>query len=281
MKFGFHISIAGGLRRVTDRALTLGCGTAQIFSRNPRGWKYKPLDKDDVAQFKRNRRRAKISPVAIHMPYLPNLASPDAKLYKRSVESLAEELRRAALTGCEFVVTHIGKRLSLSENRALKKVAKAIDAAIERAQAPGVTLLLENTAGQGSEIGHSLEQIAQIIEQSSYPERLGLCFDTCHGFAAGYDIASAKGLDAMIARVKSLMGLKKLRLLHLNDAKNALGSRVDRHENIGQGYIGKHGFRLIVNHPKLRRLPGIMETPLKKEGDDARNMKVIRSLQRR
>jgi deoxyribonuclease-4 len=281
MRFGFHVSIAGGLHYAFDRACELGCETMQIFSRNPRGWKFRVPDEDDVSEFRRKHRETGISPVAIHMPYLPNLASPDRILHRMSVESLAEDLRRAVAIGAEYVVTHVGKGLGLTEKAAIRKVVSAIDEAIEKAGTEKAMLLLENTAGQGSEIGRSVEQLAAIVETSRHPARLGLCFDTCHGFAAGYDVSSAGGLDTLVSLIDSELGLERLRLLHLNDSLGGLGCVRDRHENIGKGRIGRKGFRLIVNHLRLHNLPGIMETPLRKPGDDVANMKAIRALVRK
>ena len=276
MRFGFHVSISGGLGLVAGRAKALKCDCAQIFSRNPRGWRYTPLKKDDVEEFKKTTEAAGLAPIAVHIPYLPNLASPDKNLYKQSVDSLTEELRRAELLGLPWVVTHVGKAMGQSEPDALKRVTEAVSESLSRV--PGKTLvLLENTAGQGTEVGYKLEHIARIIDFVAARKRLGICFDTCHAFAAGYDVATKKGLENTLKEIDSFVGLSRLYMLHLNDSKGKLGGRLDRHWHIGEGFIGKNGFRLIVNHPLLRNLPGVMETP-RAEKDDLRNMRAIRAL---
>lgn len=276
MRFGFHVSISGGLRFVAERAKSLKCECAQIFSRNPRGWRYTALKKEEVEEFKRTTSAAGLQPIAIHIPYLPNLASPDKELYRQSVDSLIEELRRAELLGLLWVVTHVGKAMGQSEPDALKRVTEAVSESLSKV--PGKTLiLLENTAGQGTEVGYKFEHISQIIEFAAFKKRLGICFDTCHGFAAGYDVVTEKGLENTLKEMDSSIGLSRLRILHLNDSKGKLGSRIDRHWHIGEGFIGRDGFRLIINHPLLRNVPGVMETP-RGEDEDQRNMRAIRSL---
>lgn len=276
MRFGFHISISGGLSKVAQRAVDRDCQTIQIFSRNPRGWKYGPLSPDGVRLFQIALRRLDISPVVVHMPYLPNPASPDADLYRRSIDSLAEELRRAQQLGAAFVVVHVGKHMGSPIGQALKRVAVAIDQALERLETE-VLLLLEGTAGQGTEIGHSFSQIRDVLAQLENPTRVGVCLDTAHTFEAGYDIATDEGLEKTLQEFDELLGWDRLHLLHLNDSKTPLGSHVDRHWHIGEGEIGREGFRRIINHPRLRGLPGIMETPAG-EAEDAKNMQVVRSL---
>ncbi|MFH1423320.1 MAG: deoxyribonuclease IV [Planctomycetota bacterium] len=277
MRFGFHISISGGLRNVAERAKELNCDCAQIFSRNPRGWKYTLLDKDDVKEFKQSTSVAKISPVVIHMPYLPNLASPDKQLYKQSVDSLTEELRRTKILGIKYVVTHVGKAMREPIPNALKRVTEALNQALNEVKNKSI-VLLENTAGQGSEIGYKFEHIAEIMESVSSKERVGVCFDTCHAYAAGYDIATEKGLEKTVSEINTLIDSEKIKIVHLNDAKKELGSHVDRHWQIGKGFIGEEGFRLIINHPAFKNLHGIMETPRTDIKEAIQNMKIIRSL---
>ncbi len=276
MRFGFHISISGGLSKVAQRAVDRDCQTIQVFSRNPRGWKYGPLSPDEVRLFQIALRRLDISPVVVHMPYLPNPASPDADLYRRSIDSLAEELRRAQQLGAAFVVVHVGKHMGSPIGQALKRVAVAINQTLEQVETE-VLLLLEGTAGQGTEIGHSFSQIRDIFAQLENPNRVGVCLDTAHIFEAGYDIATDEGLEKTLQEFAQLLGLDRLHLLHLNDSKPPLGSHVDRHWHIGEGEIGREGFRRIINHPRLRSLPGIMETPAG-EAEDAKNMRTVRDL---
>ncbi|UCE19092.1 MAG: deoxyribonuclease IV [Gemmatimonadota bacterium] len=277
MRFGFHISIAGGFSKVVERATALGCESIQLFSRNPRGWKYGPLDVDDVAQFRRDVEAAGIGPVVVHMPYLPNLAHSKGEHFKKSVDSLIDDLKRCRELGAQYLVTHVGKRMDSTEEEGVQSVVKALNTACKKVR-NSVLVLLENTAGQGSEIGYTFHHIQEIIGNVDEPERVGVCFDTSHGFEAGYNVSTKVGLSKMLKEFDERIGLERLRVLHLNDSKTPLGSRVDRHWHIGQGEIGLEGFRRIVNHPKLKHLPGIMETPKKEEGDDERNMKTIRRL---
>jgi len=277
MRFGFHISIAGGLSKVPQRAIAKGCETIQIFSRNPRGWNYSPLPQLEVEKFRSGISQKGIEPVVVHMPYLPNLANPQPESYRRSLNSLCEELRRADLVGAQYLVMHVGSSLGESKPIAIERIVKGINEAFQLVE-NGVILLLENTAGAGTEIGDRFESFKLIFEGILPKERIGVCLDTAHLFEAGYNLSSAQGLEEALKEFDQLIGLRKLHLLHLNDSKTPCGSRSDRHWHIGEGHIGLEGFKRIVNHPKLQDLPGIMETPRKSEKDDLRNMEVIRGL---
>jgi len=277
MRFGFHISIAGGFSKIVERALLRGCETIQFFSRNPRGWKYSPLNKKEVEEFRSSVRSSTLFPVFLHMPYLPNIASFKSKFYKRSIRSIATDLHRAELLGAQYLIVHIGHRMESPEDQAIEAVSQGIDQAFERVKNE-VILLLENTAGQGTEIGSSFDQIKKIIEGVHDHQRMGVCLDTAHTFEAGYDLSNKDGIDRTLEKFDQTIRLKRLHLLHLNDSKTPLGSRKDRHWHIGEGYIGLEGFRNLVNHPLLNHLPGIMETPRKDTVEDLKNMKVIRSL---
>jgi deoxyribonuclease-4 len=277
MRFGFHISIAGGFSRIVERAEARGCETIQFFSRNPRGWRYSPLNKKEVEAFRSSIQSSHLSPVFLHMPYLPNIASSESKFYKRSIHSIATDLQRAEHLGAHYLIIHIGHRLEASEDRATEAVSQGIDQAFEKAK-NGVILLVENTAGQGTEIGYTFDQIKKIIDGVSDHERVGVCLDTAHSFEAGYDLSNRDGVERTLEAFHQTLGLKRLRLLHLNDSKTPLGSRKDRHWHIGEGYIGREGFRCLVNHPLLNHLPGIMETPRKDTVEDLKNMRVIRGL---
>ncbi len=277
MRFGFHISIAGGFSKVVERSRIRGCQTIQFFSRNPRGWKYSPLNKKEAREFKSSLRPAGLSPIFLHMPYLPNIASPESKFYKRSIQSIVIDLQRAELLGAHYLIIHIGHRMESSEDEAIEAVAQGINRAFEKAK-NSVILLMENTAGQGTEIGYNFDQIRKIIEGVEENGRLGVCLDTAHTFEAGYDLSNKDGIERTLEKFDETIGLKRLQLLHLNDSKTPLGSRKDRHWHIGEGQIGLEGFRLVVNHPLLRHLPGIMETPRKDTVEDLKNMEVIRSL---
>ena len=280
MRFGFHISIARGFSRVIESAQKSQCETIQIFSRNPRGWGYKAITTSEAERFKENLAASDISSCFIHLPYLPNLASVQEELYKKSIDSLCEDLLRAHILNIPFLVVHVGNRGGQSEADALGRVVKAINTSLQMVN-NRVMILLENTAGQGTEIGFNFAQLKKMLFGVKDKERIGICLDTAHAFAAGYDLSSKKGLDATLEEFDHLIGLRHLHLLHLNDAKTPLGSRTDRHWHIGEGYIGSQGFEHIVNHPLLDHLPGIMETPRKDLTDDLRNMKVMRSLIRK
>jgi len=277
MRFGFHISIAGGFSKVVERASARGCETIQFFSRNPRGWKYSPLNRKEVEEFRSSVQSSALFPIFLHMPYLPNIASLKSKFYKRSIDSITTDLQRADQLGAQYLIIHIGHRMESSEDQAIEAVSQGIDQAFEKMK-NGVILLVENTAGQGTEIGYTLDQIKKIIEGVHDHQRMGVCLDTAHAFEAGYDLSNQDGIERTLETFDQTIGLKRLHLLHLNDSKTPLGSRKDRHWHIGEGHIGMEGFRNLVNHPLLRHLPGIMETPRKDTVEDLKNMKVIRSL---
>jgi deoxyribonuclease-4 len=277
MRFGFHISIAGGFSRVAERAELRGCETIQLFSRNPRGWRYAPLDKEDIEEFRSSIKSSGLFPIFLHLPYLPNIASPKSKFYSRSIDSITMDLERAQQLGAQYLIIHIGHRMECSEGQAIEAVFQGINQAFEKVKNP-VILLMENTAGQGTEIGYNFDQIKRIIENVHDHQRMGVCLDTAHSFEAGYDLSNKDGLERTLETFDQTIGLKRLRLLHLNDSKTPLGSRKDRHWHIGEGYIGLEGFRNLINHPLLRHLPGIMETPRKDTVEDLKNMEVIRSL---
>jgi deoxyribonuclease-4 len=277
MRFGFHISIAGGFSKVVERAHVRGCETIQFFSRNPRGWKYSPLSKKEVEAFRSSVQSSNLFPIFLHMPYLPNIASFKSKFYKRSIDSIATDLQRAEHLGAQYLIIHIGHRLEASEDQAIEAVSQGINQAFEKVK-NSIILLVENTAGQGTEIGYSFDQIKKIIEGVHEHQRMGVCLDTAHAFQAGYDLSNQDGIERTLETFDQTIGLKRLHLLHLNDSKTPLGSRKDRHWHIGEGYIGLEGFRCLVNHPLLNHLPGIMETPRKDTVEDLRNMKVVRSL---
>jgi deoxyribonuclease-4 len=277
MRFGFHISIAQGVSTVIEKARQTRCETIQLFSRNPRGWKYRNLPADQVEDFKAQLKKSGISPCVLHLPYLPNLASASPDLYTKSVDSLCADLARAEVLTIPFVVAHVGKRLELSQGRAMARVAAAVNRSLKKIP-NDVMILLENTAGQGTELGANFAELGEILSRVDDRRRVGVCLDVAHAFQAGYDVSTRKGLDGTVAEFDRLIGLKHLHLLHLNDSKTPLGSRADRHWHIGKGHIGLEGFRNIVNHPQLVHLPGIMETPRVDKKDDRRNMRVVRRL---
>lgn len=277
MHFGFQISIAGGFSKVAKRAKRCGCETIQVFSSNPRIWELSSFDPPGIKKFKKELLASSLFPLFVHISYLPNLASPRRSLYLKSIKALVKTMKRAETLGAEGLVIHLGNHLKSKEEEAIERVAEGINEALYKVKG-NLTLLLENTAGQGTEIGHKFSQIKEIIEKIEDKERIGVCLDTAHTFEAGYDLSTKKGLNSTLSEFEKLIGLKRLRLIHLNDSKTPLASGKDRHEHIGKGYIGLSGFYNIVNHPQLINLPAIMETPKKREEDDLRNMKVIREL---
>jgi len=280
MKFGFHISIAGGFSKVLARAKKRECEVIQIFSRNPRVWRNFPIPVKEAKKFGEGLKRESLLPLFVHMPYLPNLASPDDDLYFKSIRCLCEDLERSKVLGASFLILHIGRRINSSEEKAIERFSEGINKALGEVK-NSVRLLLENTAGQGTEIGYRFPQIKAIIDLIKEKNRIGLCLDTAHLFEAGYELRTKKGVEGTVNEFDRLVGIDKLFLLHLNDSKTPFASHSDRHWHIGKGYIGLEGFKYLVNHPDLFSLPGIMETPYKREGDDLRNMHIIRSLIRR
>lgn len=277
MRFGFQISIAGGFFRVIERALIRKCQTIQLFSRNPRQWSNPPLPEKEVKDFKDSFKRENIHPLFIHLPYLVNLASLKENIYLKSVKCLSEELARAEKLGTSYVIIHPGSRIDRNEKEAIKNIAQGINQALDKVE-NRVLVLLENTAGQGKEIGYSFSQIKAIIELIKDKKRIGVCLDIAHTFEAGYNLSTKKGFSITLREFENLIGFNKLYLLHLNDSRTPLGSHSDRHWHIGKGYIGLKAFQRIVNHPLLSSLPGIMETPFKTSADDLKNMSIIRSL---
>ncbi len=281
---GAHMSIAGGYYRAVEQARSVGCDTVQIFSKNNNQWEGKPLTDDDVTLFREALVRHKIvSPVA-HSSYLINLAAPDKELWQKSIDALLVELQRAGRLGIPYVIVHPGAFTTSSEARGLKRIAQAIDRIHRRVDDSDARILLENTAGQGSSLGWNFAQLGKLFELLKQPDQVGVCIDTCHAFAAGYDWRDAAGYDCTLAELEQHVGLDKVRAMHLNDSKRELGSRVDRHEHIGEGEIGRGGFRRILRDERLVHIPMYLETPKGEEdGEDLdhRNLAVLRKLARK
>lgn len=274
MLIGVHISIAGSIDHAIDRAGDLGCDTIQIFSRNPRGWKTKPLIPEEVKKFKRKREEFGIRPVLVHIPYIINLAAPKDKLWKISINSYIEDIKRTDLLGAEYLITHLGAHTGSGEEEGLKRFCQGLKQVITISK-PKTTILLETCAGQGTSLGHKFEHIRYIFDNVK-SKKLGVCLDTCHVYAAGYDIATEEGLKDSVEKFDEIIGLSNLKVIHLNDAKGKLGSHLDRHEHIGKGSLKEAGIKRILTHPKLKNLPFIMETPKEKDSDDIINIKNAR-----
>jgi len=276
VRFGAHLSIGGGFAKAAGRARALGCETLQLFSGNPRGWAKEPLDETDVAAFRAALAAAGIGPVVVHATYLINLAAPD-EIYFKSVAAFCAEAGRTAALGAPYYVTHLGSHRGSGWEAGAAKIAAALDSCAAETPAE-LTFCLENTSGMKNSLGTSFEELARLLEKVRSKERIGFCLDTCHAFAAGYDVAKRAGLKKTLDEFDRLIGLERLKVLHLNDSKGELGSHKDRHEHIGEGHIGAAGFRLILREKRLAHLPGILETPQKEEGDDVRNLAAVRRL---
>jgi deoxyribonuclease-4 len=272
-----HVSITGTIDRAADRAKELELQTFQMFTRNPRGWKFKKLEKGEVKEFRRKVELYDFTPVVSHMPYLPNLSSPKKLIYNKSLKSLTAELDRCATLGIPYVVTHLGSHLGKGADIGLERIVMAVNQALS-GDASEVMLLLENTAGTKNSMGSTFEEIKKILDGVETGERVGVCFDTAHAFAAGYDLRTAEGVNSTLNKFNSILGVRLLKLIHLNDSKGELGSRRDRHEHIGLGYIGEEGFRALFRHSAVRDLPFIMETPIDTRRDDVGNISKVREL---
>jgi deoxyribonuclease IV len=277
MLLGAHVSISGAIHMSVDRAVELGCTTFQIFTRNPRGWTYTKLKKAEVDEFRRKFEAAGFRVAMAHMPYLPNIASPKKDIYEKSVRSLVAELERCVALGLELLVVHVGSHLGAGLKKGVEQVANAVNRAVEAVDNQ-VKVLLENMAGQRNSCGSRFEDIAEILSRVKNADRVGVCLDTCHLLAAGYDIRSEEAVDATISRFDKVVGLNRLWAVHLNDSKGALGSGLDRHEHIGMGNIGENGFKAFINHPAIRDKPMVIETPEDERGNYATDLAKLRKL---
>jgi len=280
MILGVHVSGAGKIYNTLDIAHKLKCQTMQIFARNPQQWRVTSLDPKDIEEFKLRREKFRINPVFIHISYLINLASPDAKLYHGSIRAYIEDMQDADKLGADYIVTHMGSHKETSEEAGIKRLVVALNKILDETRGSKVGILLENTAGSGSWLGYKFEHQKKIIAGLKEKSRVGLCLDTAHAYLAGYDLAAKEGLDKLLREIDAQAGLKLLKLIHLNDAYGGLASHYDRHEHIGKGSIGLAGMKRIINHPKLKKIPMILETPKDDEKSDALNLALVRKLSR-
>ena len=278
-RIGLHTGIAGGLHNALLKAQRLGADTVQIFSRNPRGWKAKPLDKEEVEYFKRVRRATGVSPVVIHANYLINLAAADESIREKSVASFREEVERGLTLGADYLVLHPGSARGACEADAIRTCAESLKAACAGLALGPFRILLENTAGQGECIGHRFEHLREIAEQCP-GLNLGVCLDTAHAFTAGYDIRDEDGLAAALDSLEANVKLENVLAVHFNDSKAAYNSRVDRHWHVGLGHIGAEALRRVASHPRLAHAAFLLETPVDETCDDACNLEVLRSFVR-
>ena len=276
---GAHMSIAGGLHLAIDRAVAAGCGVVQIFTRNSNQWKGKAVSEADAALFRKKFAASGLAEVVSHDIYLINLAAPPGEGRDKSLAAFRDELETCARLGIAKVVMHPGSALADEPATGLGRVIEAFDHLFGEATRFEGKVLLETTAGQGTNLGRTFEELQTIINGSKFPEKFGVCFDTCHTFAAGYDTATDAGYADTMEQFDRVIGLEKLQCFHFNDSKKGLGSRVDRHEHIGQGALGLNPFRFILNDPRFAAIPKILETP-KGDSDemDAVNLGVLRGL---
>ena len=280
LKLGAHMSIAGGVSQALDRAAAVGSNAVQVFTKNNRQWAGPPVDPEDVARWKQMKPELGIRAAVSHASYLINLASPKDELWEKSMAAHMDELRRAHVYGIPHVVLHPGSHTGSGEEAGLRRVAQALDRIPEQLPECSDTLtLLELTAGQGTNLGNSFQHLARIIEQVADPSRVALCLDTCHAFAAGYDIRTQEGYQAMVEELDRLLGVGLVKCWHFNDSVGELGSRKDRHTHIGEGEIGLDGFRWILNDPRWAGVPMLLETPKGKGAQelepDKRNLRTL------
>ena len=284
LKLGVHVSISGGISNSVDNAMKIGCTAFQVFTRSPRQWKTKELTSHETEIFKEKLGNSPIDPesVVVHMPYLPNLSAPTSEMYEQSISVLTDEITRCNLLGIPHLVIHLGSHLGHGPKNGINQLVKACTKSLYAYNDLGqsrnkVKILLENSAGQknsiGSQIGE-MQSIFDILGKKDY----GLCIDTCHLFAAGYDLSTESGVSALVDNIDSHLGLANIKIIHLNDSKGELGSNLDRHYHIGLGKIGENGIRCLVNYKKLSHVPIIMETPIDSVRNDIDNIEFVRNV---
>ncbi len=276
---GAHMSIAGGVQKALERGAALNCRTIQLFTKNANQWRAKPLSEDDIKAFKKARRETGIQPAVAHDAYLINIASPEPEKLAASKAALLDEMERAEALALPYLVMHPGAHMGAGEAEGLAQIVRSLDDLHEKTRGFKVKVLMETTAGQGTNLGYRFEQIQEMIEACAEPERLGVCVDTCHIFAAGYDIREPEGYAETMDRLFRVFDVRQILCVHVNDSLKTLASRVDRHAHIGNGEIGLEAFRCLMNDPRFTRIPKILETP-KGDNDemDRENLAVLRNL---
>jgi deoxyribonuclease IV len=281
VRVGFHVSIAGGISNSINNAKNLGCTAFQIFTRNPRGWAVNPIPRSEVLSFKNRLATSGIekTSVVVHMPYLPNLSGPPGEFYQRSVKTLKEEMQRCEFLGISYLVIHLGSHMGKGSKSGIDQLINALGTACAHSKSPnGVVVLLENNAGYRNNVGGKLEELRLILDKLNNTERFGLCIDTCHLFASGYDLRTYESVNMVIEKIEDIIGLQALKVIHLNDSKGPLGSNLDRHEHIGLGSIGRMGIAAFINHATIKALPIIMETPIDTRRGDEENLEIVLNL---
>lgn len=274
---GLHVSAAGSPDLAFDRAKELGATTFQIFTRNPNQWKFKPLADEAVALFREKRRESGFRRIVDHMPYLPNLASPEKSTMKISRYTLDEETRRCDALGVDYLVVHLGSHLGKGTAVGITNIAGAVNEAVAGSDGE-TTILLENMAGQKNCIGARFEEIRGILDNVKRPDRVGVCLDTCHLNAAGFDLRNEEAVEGTMGLFEEIIGVDRLKVVHLNDSKGPLGSRLDRHENIGEGKIGRAGMKAFLHYPRVNERPIVMETPYEDIKTMEKSIKLVRTL---
>ena len=277
MMLGAHVSAAGGLQNAIRNGKNLACEAIQIFLRNPNRWASKEPTEAEVDRFLEDWRASSVRQVIVHDIHLTNLASPKKDVLAKSREQFRSQMQLADRCEIPYIVTHMGAHLDSGEAQGLKTLIRSLDQLFEQTDSREVIVLLETTAGQGTNLGYRFEHLHQVIDESKYPERLGVCFDTCHVFAAGYDLRTEDGYHQTLDLFDQIVGLDRLLAFHLNDAKSAYNSRVDRHDHIGEGNIGIAPFQLIVNDSRFEGIPMIIETPKMEEMHET-NLAVLKGL---
>jgi len=276
---GAHMSTSGGIATAFLRGSSVGCTTMQVFVKNNNQWRARPLTDDDIESYKTAAAKSRIAPVLAHAAYLINLCAVSSTILQKSRDAMVDELERCNAFGIKGLIFHPGAHLGKGEQEGIKAIAESLNTMHERTAECKSLTVLETTAGQGTAIGYRFEHLRSIIDMLDEPARIAVCLDTCHVFAAGYDIRDEKGWEKTIQEFDDIIGLKRLVAVHTNDSKKELGSRVDRHEHIGKGMIGLEGFTQLMNDPRFNNIPKILETPKDEEmQDDIENMNMLRSL---
>jgi len=279
MQFGAHESISGGVFNAIERGKTATCDIIQMFNKSNSQWRAKKIEQAELDKYFEMIKETGVSVATSHSSYLINIASPVKELNEKSYKSLKEEMERCQMLKIPNLVLHPGSHVGTGEEAGIKRIIKNVNRLFKELKDNSVCLLLETTAGQGSNLGYTFEQIAEMIDGVKIQDHIGVCLDTCHIFAAGYPISDPKEYKQTMKKFDDIIGLDKLRIIHMNDSKKEFGSRRDRHEHIGKGHIGIEAFRNIVNDKRLKKIPMILETPKEEElKEDIENLKVLRSL---
>ncbi len=278
MKLGAHMSIAGGLDQAIIRGEMAGCEAIQIFTKPSIQWKAKPLKKIDIETFINRLGKSPVSIVFVHDSYLINLGSPKGPVRKKSIRALLEEMERVEILGLPYLVAHPGAHLGAGEAEGLRRIAESLNEIHLKTKGYGMKILLETTAGQGTTLGYRFEHLQTIMDQVDLADRLDVCFDTCHVFAAGYDIRTQRGFRKVMKDFDNIVGIERIKAFHINDCKREIGCRVDRHEHIGKGFIGKEGFKALMRDQRFKNIPMVLETPKGKDMiEDLENLRLLRS----